>query len=60
MINFPVNLFKICLVISFAIHSSNHFHNIFYYYIDFLEAHSRPEEQNLFGIVQGGLDPVLR
>jgi len=23
-------------------------------------AHSRPDEQNLFGIVQGGLDPVLR
>lgn len=23
-------------------------------------AHERPHEQNLFGIVQGGLDPVLR
>ncbi|RZR91656.1 hypothetical protein BHM03_00019832 [Ensete ventricosum] len=23
-------------------------------------AHKRPDEQNLFGIVQGGLDPVLR
>lgn len=23
-------------------------------------AHKRPHEQNLFGIVQGGLDPVLR
>ncbi|TQD86534.1 hypothetical protein C1H46_027927 [Malus baccata] len=25
-----------------------------------IEAHKRPTEQNLFGIVQGGLDPVLR
>ncbi|CAL5384038.1 unnamed protein product [Camellia sinensis] len=25
-----------------------------------IEAHKRPNEQNLFGIVQGGLDPVLR
>ncbi|RVW65367.1 Queuine tRNA-ribosyltransferase catalytic subunit 1 [Vitis vinifera] len=25
-----------------------------------IAAHKRPEEQNLFGIVQGGLDPVLR
>lgn len=25
-----------------------------------LTAHKRPNEQNLFGIVQGGLDPVLR
>ncbi|KAG2666184.1 hypothetical protein I3760_15G044400 [Carya illinoinensis] len=25
-----------------------------------IAAHSRPHEQNLFGIVQGGLDPVLR
>lgn len=23
-------------------------------------AHKRPHDQNLFGIVQGGLDPVLR
>ncbi|KAF3772775.1 Queuine tRNA-ribosyltransferase [Nymphaea thermarum] len=25
-----------------------------------IAAHKRPDEQNLFGIVQGGLDPVLR
>jgi len=25
-----------------------------------IHAHSRPNDQNLFGIVQGGLDPVLR
>ncbi|CAL0319330.1 unnamed protein product [Lupinus luteus] len=25
-----------------------------------IEAHGRPHDQNLFGIVQGGLDPVLR
>lgn len=25
-----------------------------------MAAHKRPTEQNLFGIVQGGLDPVLR
>lgn len=25
-----------------------------------ISAHSRPHEQNLFGIVQGGLDPELR
>ncbi|KAJ8555593.1 hypothetical protein K7X08_013089 [Anisodus acutangulus] len=25
-----------------------------------IAAHKRPHEQNLFGIVQGGLDPVLR
>ncbi|XP_075637456.1 uncharacterized protein LOC142609686 isoform X1 [Castanea sativa] len=25
-----------------------------------IAAHERPHEQNLFGIVQGGLDPVLR
>ncbi|XP_074272737.1 uncharacterized protein LOC141596459 isoform X2 [Silene latifolia] len=25
-----------------------------------IEAHKRPDEQNLFGIVQGGLDPKLR
>lgn len=25
-----------------------------------LAAHKRPHDQNLFGIVQGGLDPVLR
>lgn len=25
-----------------------------------MAAHKRPNEQNLFGIVQGGLDPVLR
>lgn len=25
-----------------------------------IAAHSRPNEQNLFGIIQGGLDPVLR
>lgn len=25
-----------------------------------ISAHKRPHDQNLFGIVQGGLDPVLR
>jgi queuine tRNA-ribosyltransferase len=25
-----------------------------------IDAHQRPKEQNLFGIVQGGLDPILR
>jgi tRNA-guanine family transglycosylase len=25
-----------------------------------IKAHARPHDQNLFGIVQGGLDPVLR
>eukprot|EP01018_Ginkgo_biloba_P035116 Gb_17224 [translate_table: standard] len=25
-----------------------------------MTAHQRPEDQNLFGIVQGGLDPLLR
>lgn len=29
-------------------------------YLCNLSAHSRPNEQNLFGIVQGGLDPRLR
>lgn len=28
--------------------------------LNWCAAHKRPHEQNLFGIVQGGLDPVLR
>lgn len=33
----------------------------FYFeYVTYKTAHQRPEKQNLFGIVQGGLDPVLR
>ncbi|KAG6504762.1 hypothetical protein ZIOFF_037109 [Zingiber officinale] len=28
--------------------------------VDYWAAHKRPDVQNLFGIVQGGLDPVLR
>ncbi|RWW19503.1 hypothetical protein GW17_00016441 [Ensete ventricosum] len=40
-----VTIFVIFLVISW-VHSRT--------------AHKRPDEQNLFGIVQGGLDPVLR
>lgn len=30
------------------------------FHYDCYAAHKRPHDQNLFGIVQGGLDPVLR
>ncbi|KAF9600816.1 hypothetical protein IFM89_013051, partial [Coptis chinensis] len=42
--------FQLCLLLIFRLLTTFHFHP--------MTPHKRPNEQNLFGIVQGGLDPV--